>query len=338
MKSGAVRPCGSIIPHAILNSTAAVVLIGLSGCANYTLNFLPASTTSTPRIVAYLPDYHGSYATWAKTLDLSGMTHLILAFGHAPVCNGTCTAASDATISLQQTDSEIADLVTAAHAAGVKVLISLGGGDKPGDASISQFYSAGLSAQLAASVDDFVTAHNLDGVDVDIEDAPTMGAPYGDFVAALETKMHSHGKLLTAAMAPYLQPAIPDSVLSACDFINVETYSSDAAALSDLQFYSVQKSVPVNKLVLGVPFFAISPDRSTIVGYSAILAAYPDAWQSDQVSGGSLDSGMAFDYLGEASMATETKLGARYGGIMIWELTQDATAPHSLLDVVRKNL
>ena len=37
-------------------------------------------------------------------------------------------------------------------------------------------------------------------------------------------------------------------------------------------------------------------------------------------------------------MAQETQLGARYGGIMIWELTQDAGGPHSLLSVIQKNL
>jgi hypothetical protein len=37
-------------------------------------------------------------------------------------------------------------------------------------------------------------------------------------------------------------------------------------------------------------------------------------------------------------MAQETQLGGRYGGIMIWELTQDALGLHSLLSVIQKNL
>ncbi len=342
MRAVVIRPCAGRVRHAILLGAIAALLVGFTGCAQFTLTPSPSSgaaaNASTPRLVGYLPDYHSPYSTYAQTLDFTGITHLILAFGHAPVCNGACTAGSDMTISLRQNDPNIAALVTAAHTAGVKVLISLGGGDKPGDASISQFYLAGLSAQLADSVDRFVASHDLDGVDVDIEDAPTMGAPYGEFVSALASRMHGEKKLLSVAMAPYLQSGIPDSVLSDCDFINVETYSSDTAAVSDLQYYAVQKTAPADKLVLGVPFFGITPDRSTIMSYSSILAAYPDAWQTDEVSGGSLNNGATFNYLGESTMTKETQLGAQYGGVMVWEISQDAPAPHSLLDVIRKNL
>jgi GH18 family chitinase len=298
----------------------------------------PPAPTSTVRLVGYLPDYNASYAVYAKNLDFTKMTHLILAFGLAPLCNGTCTASSNMTIGLQQTDADIATLVTAAHAAGVKVLISLGGGVDSSDDTISQFYLAGLSTQFAAAINQYVTAHNLDGVDVDIEDASTMGAPYGTFVAALAAQLHPQGRLLTAAMYPYLQPAIPDSILTTVDFVNVETYSTDAQAISDLNFYVTRKSVPAGKLVLGVPFYGATADQSTIASYSAILAAYPNAWQNDQVSGGPLDNGATLYYVGETTMATETKLGAQYGGVMIWELTQDAAPPHSLLNVIQSNL
>jgi hypothetical protein len=37
-------------------------------------------------------------------------------------------------------------------------------------------------------------------------------------------------------------------------------------------------------------------------------------------------------------MAQETKLGAQYGGVMVWELTLDAPPPHSLLNVIQTNL
>lgn len=316
--------------------------LSVYGCGGGATAVTPTPTpipSNQPRLVGYLPDYDQSFATYASTLDFTQMTHLILAFGHAPMCTGTCTASSDMTISMQQqTDASIDALVAAAHKAGVKVLISLGGGDLPGDNSIDQFYNAGLSTQLATSVDSFVTAHNLDGVDVDIEDPNNMGQPYADFVQALAGVLHPAGKLLTAAMAPYLQNAIPDSVLSTCDFINVETYSTDAKAISDLQYYSQQKNVPTGKLVLGVPFYGQSGDQSVVESYANILAAYPDAWQTDQVSGGSLAGGVTLYYVGQATMAEETKLGAEYGGIMIWELTQDAPAPHSLLSVIQSNL
>jgi chitinase len=336
------RRAGKPSRFALWGTMTAAALASLCGCSNgsvTTTSTPPSPTAAPPKLVAYLPDYHQSYALYAKSLDFSHMTHLLLAFGHAPLCNGTCTASSDMTITMQQqTDADIDTLVTAAHQAGVKVLLSLGGGDNAGDATFSQFYNVGLSAQLAASVNNFVSAHNLDGVDVDIEDATNMGQPYADFVQALANVLHPEGKLLSAAMGQSLQKAIPDAVLGECDFINVLTFSTDAQAIADLQYYAQTKSVPVTKIVLGVPFFGRNADQSILESYATILAAYPNAWQSDEVSGGSLDGGIALYYVGESTMATETKLGAQYGGIMVWELSQDAPAPHSLLKIIQTNL
>ena len=56
--------------------------------------------TTTTRLVAYLPDYNGSYATYAKTINFAKMTELNLAFAVPPTCSGTCTASSNMTFAL----------------------------------------------------------------------------------------------------------------------------------------------------------------------------------------------------------------------------------------------
>jgi GH18 family chitinase len=289
-----------------------------------------------PKLVGYLPDYDGSYADFAKTLNFTKMTHLYLAFGLPPWCNGKCTAKSDMNFSLGQSDADIATLVNAAHAAGVKVILSIGGGG--GDQQILQFYNAGLSTQLVDSLDKYVTAHNIDGVDLDIEDPGNMGAPFATFVDALIAKFHPENRIVTAAVAEYLQDSMPDSALHKFDFINVMNYSNLTDAQSAMQYYAEQKGVPKDEITLGVPFFAQSADGWIEETYSTVLAAYPDAWKSDQVSGGSLDKGATLYYVGEATMAQETSLGRTYGGVMIWELSQDAPAPHSLLTIIQNNL
>jgi chitinase len=312
------------------------VLAGITGCSS---NLVLAPPNPDAHLVGYLSCDDGSYAARAATLNFSGMTHLLLAFGTANKCAGVCTASSDMTISLDdQSDAEIATLVAAAHAAGVKVMISLGGGDQTDDATISQFYNAGLSVPFAAAVDQYVAAHNLDGVDVDMEDPSNMGAPYGDFIQALAARLHPEGKLLTAAVGRYQTSAVPDAALAQFDFLNVMVYSNYADACGELQYFSSARSIAPEKLVLGVPFFGSVPNSTREESYATILAAYPDAWQRDEVSGGSLDDGATFDYVGESTMARETQLGARYGGVMIWELTQDASGPHSLLSVIQNNL
>jgi len=128
-------------------------------------------------------------------------------------------------------------------------------------------------------------------------------------------------------VASYLGSAIPHAALAKFDFLNVMIYSNYASARGELQYFSAVKSIAPEKLVLGVPFFGSTRNWTREESYATILAAYPDAWQSDEVSGGSLDGGLTLDYVGESTMAMETQLGARYGGIMIWELTQDTGGP-----------
>jgi GH18 family chitinase len=165
-----------------------------------------------------------------------------------------------------------------------------------------------------------------------------MGDPYATFVDALVEEFRPQGKLITAAVAEYLQSSMPDRALHQFDFVNVMNYSNYSDAVEAMNFYAEQKCVPRKQITLGVPFFGQSADGNIEETYSTILAAYPDAWQSDVVSGGSLDDGIALYYVGETTMAKETRLGKQYGGIMIWELSQDGAPPHALLSIIDKNL
>jgi chitinase len=345
-------------------ATAAALVIGTSGCAGSkkAVAAVPPSAATAPalagasgpvcppvvtqafppnpapRLVEYFfLDKGKHYADYAKQVNFGKMTHLNLAFGDPPKCNGICTASSDMTFFIQgQSDADIATIVAVAHAAGVKVILSIGGGG--GDQRIIQFYNAGLSSELVNSLDKFVAAHGFDGIDLDIEDPSNMGAPFGTFVNALMAKFHPEGKIVTAAVAKYLQSSMPDASLHQFDFINVMTYSSYDQALSSLQFYSVDEKIARGKIVLGVPFFGSTADDSKEESYQTILAAYPNAWKVDLVGGGLLDDGQAFRYAGEATMARETLLGEQYGGVMLWSILGDAAAPHSLLTIIQKNL
>src|SRR6185312_2877172 len=141
------------------------------------------------RVVAYLPNYSGSYADWAKSIDFSKMTHLNLAFATATSQNGWDMGASD---------GDVAALVSAAHAHGTRVLASLGGGG--GDQTvIASYEDAGNVPALVQNLDSFVAAHELDGVDVDIEDPSHLGADYTTFVDAVVATLRPEGKLVTAA-------------------------------------------------------------------------------------------------------------------------------------------
>lgn len=336
----------------LISFTVAALIVAASDCFSCAQSELatPASALSlarsaapppqsalSPHLIAYLfAGQQSNYRALSKTIQFGKITDLYLAFANPPKCDGVCTAASDMRFSIDgETDADIDMIVRAAHAAGVRVVASIGGGG--GDQRIIQFYNVGLSEPVVASLRAFVSAHNLDGVDFDIEDPSNMGAPYLTFTTALTAAFHPEGKLITAAVARYLQGSMPDAALRQFDLLNVMNYASYGAAVAALDFYANQKKIPASKLVLGVPFFGSSDDDGREESYKKILAAYPNAWKVDLVGGGPLDDGLAFHYVGESTMAQETKLGKKYGGIMFWDLTDDAPAPHSLLEVIETN-
>lgn len=283
-----------------------------------------------PYLVAYLGVYKPmDWVAYAKTMDFTKMTHLDLAFINPPICNGPCTAQSDMTLHANPsfTDEALDLMVKEAHAHGTKVLASLGGDG--GDKNYMQFYNAGLSTQITDAVDAFLKKHDLDGVDVDIEQPTLMGVPYQQFVNALVAKLRPEGKLITAAVAQYIQAGVPDDVLKQFDIVNVMIYSNYERSVTDMAFWANHMHVPKEKLTLGIGFH----------NYAAVLAAYPNAWAVDTVGGGTFRNGQVMNYQGEASVAKITQLSAQYGGAMIWEISaDDPNQPHSLLKVIQQNL
>lgn len=309
-----------------MHVTAAVLTVAVSSFSTQAQMAAAAPVTAPPaqstadgsrpapslHLVAYLfAGRQSNYTALSKTLHFGKITDLYLAFANPPKCNEVCTPSSDMRFSIEgETDADIDAMVQVAHAAGVRVV---------------------------ASLQTFVSAHKLDGVDFDIEDPSNMGAPYLAFTTALTAAFHPEGKLVTAAVARYLQGSMPDAALRQFDLLNIMNYSSLSAAVAALDFYANEKKISPSKLVLGVPFFGSSQDDSREESYKTILAAYPNAWKVDLAGGGPLDDGMAFHYVGESTMAQETQLGKKYGGIMFWDLTGDVPAPHSLLKIIEAN-
>ena len=283
-----------------------------------------------PYLVGYLGVYkNADWVVVAKALDFTKMTHLNLAFINPPICAGPCTAQSDMTLAGNRslTDEALKTIVDAAHARGTKILISIGGDG--GDKNIMQFYNAGLSTELTVAIDAYLDKHEIDGVDVDVEQPTQMGVPFTNFVKTLVAKLRPKGKLVTAAVAQYIQAGAQDEVLPLFDIVNVMIYGSYERSVTDMAYWANNKHVPKEKLTLGIGFH----------NYSTLLANYPNAWAVDTVGGGTYRDGAVLAYQGENTVARETQLGAQYGGAMIWELTQDdPSSPHSLLKVIQKNL
>ena len=270
-------------------------------------------------VVGYLPNYNGSYSSWATKLSFDKMTHLNLAFALATSANQWDMGASDA---------DVKAIVDAAHAAGVKVLPSLGGGG--GDQTVLARYNDPNSVgPLVDNLNAFVAAHDFDGVDIDIESPENLGKSYSTFVDMVVAKLRPEGKLVTAAVAQYLQDSMSDATLHEFDFVNVMIYSSLSDTMQGATYYTKTKNVPKNLVVLGAGFFGNGGNDE--YAYADILKADPTAWSKDQAT----VQGATVHYEGMATMKQIADLSKGFGGIMVWELTQDTFDAHSLFKVIQ---
>jgi GH18 family chitinase len=213
-----------------------------------------AVTNAGPRAVMYLPNWAGSFSMWATKIDFTKMTHLLLAFG--TVNSGTNDW------SLGAPDNDVKTLAAAAHAAHVKILVSIGGADDD-IGIINRYQTAANIGPLVANLDALVTRLDLDGVDVDLErgNDMTSSGNFAAFAAQLVSTLRPEGRLVTAALAQYIiedagsSDPVVKKWLAAFDFINLMIYSTNMSTYTkELTWWTTNEGMPKDELTWGVEF------------------------------------------------------------------------------------
>ncbi len=290
--------------------------------------------TSGTRVIGYLPNWYGSYASWATKIDFSKLTHINLAF---------MTADGNGNLQLAPA-KDLDTFIAAAHARGVKVFPSIGGGG--GDASIAPWYTPSRVDAFVDRIISYVRARKMDGIDVDQEAPGIMGTNYNNFIAKLKAKAAPYGLPVSAAVSQWMQSGMSDATLRSFDFVNIMAYdntgtwtgagehSSYGDAQAALNYYA-GKGIAKNKIVLGVPFYGYcwgncNGKSSSYVLYKDLVNKFSWAPTTDWIVSG----GATYSYNGNGTMTAKTKLGAQYGGIMIWELGADSSGSTSLLNTI----
>ncbi len=287
------------------------------------------------RVVGYVPTWIDLPA-FTETLPFEKLTHLNLAFANPENSKGDLPFPKAG-----------AGLVSKAKAKGVKVLISLGGGSASGDKVLKERYAhllgdAERRAAFVRLLASYVSKHDLDGVDVDLE-GDLIDNHYGRFISELGAVLKPAGKLLTAALSKgYGGHRVPVSTFEHFDFINIMAYDDtgpwspeDARQHSSLAYakenvaWWLERGLPRNKAVLGVPFYGWGfgkAARKQDYHYRALIAQYPEAAEKDEV-GETIWHNSLPTIRAKARYCLDEKLG----GIMIWSLDQDASGEKSLL-------
>jgi len=284
------------------------------------------------KVVAYVPNWIDING-FANNLDYSKVTHINIAFENAN---------SAGNLSFNSAEN---NLITKAHANNVKVLVSIGGGAASEDTNQRNIYfnliSSSQRTAFIQKLTAYVTAHNLDGLDVDLE-GPAINGDYGNFIRDLANALHPMGKIVTSALSEgYGGSNVPSSTFQYFDFVNIMAYdatgpwdpntpgqhSSYAYAQSAITYWQ-GRGLPVAKTILGLPFYGYgfgAAFRDDEYAYSEIVNTYAGAENKDQV-------GNTIYYNGIPTIKAKTTLAIQKGaGVMIWQLASDASGVKSLL-------
>lgn len=287
--------------------------------------------SSAAKVVAYVANWN-DLNSYSNAIDYAKLTHINIAFEN-PNANGD--------LSFNAGD---AALIQKAHANNVKVYVSIGGGSASTDPTIQGNYFSLISdarrAGFVAKIAAYLQARNFDGIDVDLE-GPAINGDYGKFIADLSATLKPAGKGLTAALSQgYGGGNVPSSTFAHFDFINIMAYdatgpwdtsnpgqhSSYAYAQSNLQYW-LGRGLPKSKAVLGLPFYGYGfGAASGEWSYKNVVSTYAGSENVDQ-------AGNTIWYNGIPTIKAKVNYAfdQAIGGVMIWELSQDATGAKSLL-------
>lgn len=301
----------------------AITLIACSGAEAPSASASPApEPLSEPfKVVGYVTP-----AANLDAIDFSILTHINYAF-LIPRANGTTRPFG--------APNHLRRLVELARAEGVKVLIAVGGWgwDKEFETLAGD---AAIRTKLAKRLAEFCAMYQLDGVDIDWE-YPNSGASAANFTAltiAIRAAL-PNGSLVTAAVLANGadSPGVTNDAVGQLDFINLMAYDGPRDNHSSLMMAErsiqswIERGIAREKLVLGVPFYA----RPGNLIYRTLIASDPTAADGDRI----FYKGVEQNYNGPATIQLKTELAlATAGGLMVWELSQDARGEESLLRVI----
>ena len=285
-----------------------------------------AAGKSGLRIVGYLPDYR------IEQIDASVGRYLtdVVFFSVLPEPRGQFVSS---TLQSPKTNAVLKRLRDEFH---VRIHLCVGGWDRSqGFADIAatpasrKLFADGLTA--------YCLQHQFAGADLDWEHPQneTESKNYGLLLAEVSQAFKPRGLELTAAMASW-QTLTPAGI-QAVDAIHLMSYDAEGRhstleqAQSDVRKF-LGAGVPSGKLRLGLPFYGRGVTERNLTKTYAEIVSQGISKETDEVNG--LYFNGTKTILAKTRFAKDQKLG----GVMVWEIGQDAVGDKSLLKVIHSEV
>ena len=282
----------------------------------------PAKTPPPFRVVGYLPEYR------VATLDpsaLIGVTDCVF-FSLEPTPDGSLDTA-------RLTPAIAARLQALRRHARCRFWVTVGGWDRSaGFAPIAA--DAGKRQRFARALTAFCLSHGFAGADFDWEhpaDAK-QAADYSALLADTHAAFASRGLRLSVTVAPW--QTLDKQAIDAVDEVHLMSYdhpgrhSTLAQAQADVEAM-LARGVPSSKLCLGIPFYGRGiADGSKTLAYADVVTQFHPKPSDDEA-----DS-LYFNGPDTVRAKVRYAKSKRLGGVMVWELGQDAPGAASLLQAI----
>lgn len=299
----------------------------------------PDVPTEQPRLRVLGYVFAADWALAKTQVNWQQITDLNIAFLN-PDANGVFEAGAG-----------LEGLVQRAHDHDVRVFFSIGGGSPPPHLE-TLLQTKPQRAKLVLGIVDLINRYGFDGVDIDLENA-LINAHYAPFVEEVAAAVKPLDKLVTAALASWNADQIADETLAHYDFINVMSYDATgpwnpsnggphspyAMATHDFEYFHKTRNIPAEKIFTGLPFYGygFGEGAPESLFFRDIVARWPGSEQHDEVT---LPAGGTVYYNGIPTIRKKTQyaMDKGAGGVMIWQLLQDAEGDKSLLRAINETI
>jgi len=345
----------SVLEVKIFSEPGSFIKLWIEGTSKY-LNKPNCRSLFIPKTYDY--QIVGFYPSWEQeampviSIPWEKLTRIIY-FAAIPNADGTINISG-----LTNTTQ----LVDCAHAHGVEVYFSVGGGSPWSDNFPEMATNEESRKKFIKEVRQYVFENCLDGVDIDWE--YWSGDQNNVVVPAESYALLSIVKDLKREIAPfdlkisidvawhdYFGKHFLDEITDYVDYVMVMAYEMHGPSnepgphsafdyaigsgsdnnSTGLAYWINYRGWPKENILLGVPFYGKNFEQNgvTDISFANIVKQYPDAYNSDQVNN------IYYDGINTMANKTQYVVDNKLGGMMIWEIALDSPVESvSLLNTI----